>query len=59
MNKINKMRAILHGIGVVVSALSAGLTAMFAGGDPATATFLGATVGTTAAVLGEVSANVM
>lgn len=55
MNKINKIRAILHGVGVLVSALSAGLTAMFVGSDPASATFLGASVGATAAALGELA----
>lgn len=55
MNKITKVRAILHGVGVLVSALSAGLAALLAGGDPAGASVLGASVGTVAVALGEVA----
>lgn len=53
MKKINKIRTILHGIGIVMSALSAGLAAMFAGGDPAAASIAGASIGTVAAGIGE------
>lgn len=53
MNKINKIRAILHGVGVVISAISAGLAAMLVGAEPASASVMGATVGATAAAIGE------
>lgn len=59
MKKIDKIRAVLHGIGIVVSALSAGIAALVAGGDPAAASLAGATIGTVAAGLGEFAKGVV